>query len=60
MDALRIERVAHSVPTSSFRRSETMCGQGQDRTVDLPLFRIKDDRPGLTIPVRQAKLRVRY
>src|ERR1700722_12423871 len=22
-----------------FRRSETMCGQGQDRTVDLPLFR---------------------
>ena len=22
-----------------FRRSETLCGQGQDRTVDLPLFR---------------------
>jgi hypothetical protein len=29
-------------------------GQGRDRTADLPLFRMKDDRPGLTMMVYLA------
>ena len=32
-------------------------GQGQDRTVDLPLFRIKDDRPGPATEVSSAAQR---
>jgi hypothetical protein len=40
ISTVRIERTAHPVPSGGvFGRSERLCGQGQDRTVDLPLFR---------------------
>jgi len=39
---------------SRFRRSERLCGQGQDRTVDLPLFRVNRAKRCANLPKRTS------
>jgi hypothetical protein len=39
ISAMHIERTAHPVPQGDVSAGQRNCGQGQDRTVDLPLFR---------------------
>ena len=41
---------------SRFRRSEGLCGQGQDRTVDLPLMRSGQPRQALCRPAKRTSL----